>query len=219
MSRLNERLRGDIDDFRYRVSTDPTGVLDPEGVVHHEFVSGNHGRKLDFDKIRTDSDFYIEWVSVYARAVRSMYSDRLPDALVGIANGANRLSESVAHLLGGKVMGLTTEKVDAKTVRLDDQAREVVRSGDVQFALTIEDVGTTGGTTSTAVEDLRGEGVRRIESVNFWQRNSTLPRLDVLRIPYGAVILDPLPMFSPEDCPTVDGGYCKEGVELIPHSS
>ena len=30
------------------------GVLDPEG-VHHEFVSGMHGRKLDFDTIPTGS--------------------------------------------------------------------------------------------------------------------------------------------------------------------
>lgn len=217
MSGFGERLQNDIDTFRDRILTDPVGVLDPEGVVHHEFVSGNHGRKLDFDKILTDSDFYIEWVSVYARAIRAAYSDRLPDALVGIANGANRLSESVAHLLGGKVLGLTTEKVDAKTVKLDDEARDAIQSGNVRFALTIEDVGTTGGTTSTAVVDLREAGVGRIESVNFWQRNGTLPRLDDLRIPYSAVILDPLPMFSPEDCPVVEGGYCREGVELIPH--
>lgn len=218
MSQFNERLQADIDHFRDRILTDPVGVLDPEGVVHHEFVSGNHGRKLDFDKIETDSDFYIDWVSIYARAVRATYSRRLPDALVGIANGANRISKSVAHLLGIRVLGLTTEKVDAKTVTLDEEAREALASRDIRFVLTIEDVGTTGSTSSTVIPDLREVGVARIDSINFWQRNASLPRLQGMRIPHTAVILDPLPMFSPETCPTDPEGYCAKGVPLVSHA-
>lgn len=214
---FTERLQGEVNDFRDRIMTDPTGVLDPEGQYHHEFVSGNHGRKLDFDKILTGTDFYIEWVSVYARAVREVYADRLPDALVGIANGANRLSTDVAHLLGVNVLGLTTEKLDAKTVALDEAAREAIEGGEIRFALTIEDVGTTGGTTSTAIEDLRASGVRRIESVNFWQRNAALPKIAAHRVPHWAVIPEPLPMFAPEDCPVNPEGYCAQGVPLIPH--
>ncbi len=212
------RLQADINRFEQRVLIDPVGVMDREGVVHHEFVSGNHGRKLDFDKIVEGTDFYIDWVSIYARSVLAKYEPRLPDALIGIANGANRLSKSVAHLLGGQVLGLTTEKVDAKTVRLDEEARETIKNHDVHFALTIEDVGTTGGTSSTVVPDLRQAGVGRIESVNFWQRNSTLPRLEALRIPYDAVIVDQLPMFSPEDCVSDPEGYCAQGIPLIEHA-
>src|SRR3990167_3764386 len=148
---FGERLEADIDHFRDRVYTDPTEVLDPEGVVHHEFVSGAHGRKLDFDKIEEGTDMYIEWVSVYARAVKSMYPRRRPDALVGIANGANRLSRDVGYLLS--IPGLETQKVDSKTVELNNSALEMIETGDIGFALTIEDVGTTGGTTSTAVKD------------------------------------------------------------------
>jgi orotate phosphoribosyltransferase len=193
------------------------GVLDPEGVVHHEFVNGNHGRKLDFDKIPTDSDFYIDWVSIYARIIRARYQDRLPDALVGIANGANRLSESVSHLLGKRVLGLTTVKMDAKTVRLDDEALEAVGSGKVRFALTIEDVGTTGSTTATAIDHLREVGIQRIEAITTWQRNPTLPRLDTLRVPYSAMIPESLPMFSAEDCVSNPQGFCAQEVPLITH--
>lgn len=196
--------------------TDPVGVLDPEGVLHHEFVSGNHGRKLDFDKIETGTDLYIDWVSMYARVVKARYAQRMPDALVGIANGANRLSVSVGFLLG--IPGLETQKVDAKTVTLNGDARDHLADNEVRFALTIEDVGTTGSTTASAIGDLRQAGVRRIESVNGWQRNPTLPRLDELRIPYSAVILQPLPMFSPEQCASQPEGYCAQGVPLVEHA-
>jgi hypoxanthine phosphoribosyltransferase len=215
MSQINERLQTSVNNFRDRVLTDPVAVLDPEGVVHHQFVSKNHGRKLDFDKIPTDSDFYIDWVSIYARVIRARYQDGLPDALVGIANGANRLSKSVSHLLGEKVLGLVTVKIDEKTVILDDEALEAIEAGKVKFALTIEDVGTTGGTIATAVDHLREAGVSHIEAITIWQRNPSLPRLDALEVPYSSVILEPLPMFSPEDCATE--GFCAQGIFLIPH--
>lgn len=218
MSYESERLRKGVDDFRDRVMSDPVQVLDPEGIVHHEFVSGNHGRKLDFDKIKTDSDFYIEWVSIYARAIRAIYKYRLPDALVGIANGANRLAESVAPLLGKKVLGLTTVKLDAKTVALDEQSLNLIEQEDIRFALTIEDVGTTGSTTATAINHLRYMGVRRIEAITTWQRNPTLPKLDDLRIPYNSVIPESLPMFSPEECRENPEGFCYQGVQLIEHA-
>lgn len=216
---FNERLQRDIRDFRERVLTDPVGVLDPEGVVHHEFVSGNHGRKLDFDKIETDTDFYIDWVSIYARAIRARYQGRLPDALVGIANGANRLSESVAHLVGRSVLGLTTVKLDAKTVRLDDAALEAIEGGGVRFALTIEDVGTTGSTTATAIDHLREVGVSRIEAITTWQRNPSLPKLDALRVPYSSMIPEPLPMFAPGECMSHPLGLCAQGVPLVEHAA
>lgn len=217
MAKLSPRLTSDVDRFHERVMTDPIQVVDPEGVRHHEFVSGNHGRKLDYDKIKTGTDLYIDWVALYARTILELYPHRKPDALVGIANGANRLSLNIAHLLGGGVLGLTTEKVDAKTVKLDDNAREAVASGAVKYAVTVEDVGTTGGTTLTALMDLREVGVLRVESTNGHQRNASLPRLDDARVPYEAMILDTsLPTFTPEKCEAE--GYCAQGVLLIPHA-
>lgn len=218
MAVFEEALQADIDRFQNRVLTDSITVLDPYDLYHHEFVNGAHGRKLGFDKIEEGTDFYDDWVSIYARAIMAVYPRRYPDALVGIADGANRLSRSIAPFLGTQVLGLTTHKVDAKTVELDDEAREAIGTGDIEFALTVEDVGTTGGTTSTAVVDLRKAGVRCIESSNFWQRNPCLPRLDELEVPHWSVISYYLPTFAPEDCRTNPEGYCAQGVLLIPHA-
>jgi len=217
MPLFNKRLQHDILDFRDRIMDDPTGVLDKVGVEHHEFASGNHGRKLDFNKITTDSDFYIDWVAIYARAIVASYPNNLPDALIGIANGANRLSESIAHLLGKQVLGLTTQKINTTSVRLNEEAIDAMKVYNVQFALTIEDVGTTGGTTATAVQHLQDIGIERIESFNGWQRNSSLPYLDQLDIPYNALIVHPLRMFTPEACHTDPTGYCHNNIPLIAH--
>lgn len=213
---FSERLQGEINDFRDRVFTDPIAVLDPEG-IHHEFVSGAHGHKLDFDNVPTGSDMFIHWVSVYARALKEMYPARRPDVVVGIANGANRLADHVGHLLG--IKSLTTEKVDAKTVRLDEDALGYLDDNEVKFAVTVEDVGTTGSTTLTAVTDLRQVGVRRIESTNGWIRNPGLAKLDEARVPYKAVIHHPLPTFQPADCQRLPEGFCAQGELLIPHGS
>ena len=214
MPQFNERLRADIDRFCERVYTDPIGVLDPD-TLHHEFVSKNHGRKLDYDKIDSSTDFYIEWVAIYARALLQIYPTRPPDALVGIANGANRLARSVGNLLG--ILALETTKVDEKTVALNEDAIVEIDDNNVKFAVTIEDVGTTGGTTCTAVEDLHRVGVPRVESVNFHQRNLVLPRLETARTPHYAVIREQLPMFSPEECLNNPDGYCAQGKELVRH--
>lgn len=217
MSEFSGRLHDDIARLRDRILTDPIGVLDPEGVTHHEFVSGKHGRKLDFDKIVEGTDFYIQWVALYARAIRSIYADQLPDAVVGIANGANRLSTHIAALLGGQVLGLVTTKTSPSSVELDDASAESLRVRRANFIVTIDDVGTTGGTTATAVNHLRDLGVEHIEAVSTWQRSPTLPRLDELDIAYHAVIFEPLPTFSAEECETNPDGYCAQGVPLIAH--
>jgi hypoxanthine phosphoribosyltransferase len=212
---FNDRLQGQIDDFAERIFTDPLQVVDPEGVQHHEFVSGNHGYKVDFDVAPDDSDFFMEWMGVYARAVREVYADRMPDAVVGIANGANRIARVVGAILG--VRALETEKVSKKEVKLTPEAREAVKEEGIFFALTVEDVGSTGGTTVTAVNDLREAGVRRIESVNGLQRSLALPSLVEARVPHWAVIERNLGMFSAEECAL--NGLCAQGVPLIPHGA
>lgn len=213
---FENRLASGIEQFKQRIYEDPIRVLDPEGQYHHEFVSGNHGLKLDFDKIKVGTDFYTNWVSIYASAIKALYPDRRPDALVGIANGANRLARDIASLLGGGVLALATQKIDGNIVRLDDKSIETTAEKQVSFALTVEDVGTTGSTTASAVGDLRRVGVEHIESINFWQRSPTLPRLDEMGVTYSAIIKEVLPMYAPEACATE--GLCAQGVALIPHA-
>ncbi len=209
---FSERLTADIERFKDRVFTDPTGVLDAED-IHHEFAKGGHGRKLDFDKIDDGSDMFIEWMAVYARAVGELFPYRPPDVLVGVANGANRVARHVGFLLG--IKSLETVKTDSRSVALDEEARAYIDSEGPRLALITEDVGTTGSTAMTAVADLRQLGVPQVGAINGWQRNPVLEVFNRERVPHYSVIHHPLPTFSPVDCQQQPDGYCYQGVELI----
>jgi orotate phosphoribosyltransferase len=190
-------------------------ILDPEG-VHHEFVSGAHGRKLDFDKIKTGSTLYNLWVGVMAEKTRELY-DQVPSVLVGVANGTNRLARSMAPLLGDHVQGIATEKLSAKEVGLTDLGKLVLQQTDPEMVLIVEDVGTLGTNSSSVAKSVREAGFDNLEVINTWQRSETLPFLDELSVPYNAVITDVLPTFTSEDCLELPDGYCHQNIELIPH--
>ncbi len=208
-------LAGKIENLRERILTDPVGVLDPP-TQHHQFASMvNHGRKLDMDKIVTGSGLFWQWVDTYSQWINEMYEGQKPDAILGIANGANRLATTMAASVGA--IGLETFKVSSKEVALTDASRRALERIDVGFVLEIEDVGTTGGTTSSPIAELRELGVQRIEAAHTWIRNPGLKVLDSMGIPYGAVIHEPLPTFSVEDCQNLPEGFCRQGVLLIPH--
>jgi hypoxanthine phosphoribosyltransferase len=217
----NERLETDILLLKDRILYDPIGILDPDGLMHHEFANGEHGRKLDLDKIilPRDNDIYINLVSVYARAIHARYKDNMPDALVGVANGANRLAVSMAPLLGKQILGLTTEKINEKTVKLSPQAFDLIADRQIKFALIIEDVGTTGGTIVSAAEDLIEFGVQRIEAMTAWQRKPILSRLVEAGITHSSVIVEPLSTYSPTQCLILPEGYCARNVPLISHAA
>ena len=85
-----------VDDFRQRVVE---VALDAEG-LHHEFVSGGHGRKLDFDSIETGSALYSEWVDQNVDALQQL--GRAVVAVVGVANGTNRLALDVGRAIGAE---------------------------------------------------------------------------------------------------------------------
>jgi len=211
-------LTASVDALRERILTDPVGVLDPPN-QHHQFASKvNHGRKLDFDKIEEETDFYDQWTTTYAQWIAEMYpGDERPDALLGVANGANRLARTIAPSLG--ILGLETLKVDSKTVTLDSVARLAIQETAPDFVLVIEDVGTTGGTTSTAVADLEKLGVAKIEVAHTWIRNPELKKLEEIGLTYSAVIHEPLPTFSEDDCRNLAEGFCNQRVLLIPHAT
>ncbi len=218
MVKQYEDLQPDIDDFHQTVLTDPIGILDPPGKVHHEFADGHHGRKLDFEKITDDSDLYIPWVDLYARYIRARYRRSMPDAIVGVANGANRLSKDIPSSfsdLGKKVLSLYTAKTNSGSIRVTDESIAILEAKRVRFALIVEDVSTTGSTSANVVDHLRELGKRRIEIVSTWQRSTHLPYLEERQVRHGAMIYHPLPMFTPEECLTSPEGYCARGIALI----
>lgn len=224
MVNQHEDLQRDINEFHQNVLTDPIGILDPPGVIHHEFADGHHGRKLDFDKISSEDELYIQWVDLYAQYIKSRYRTRtaMPDALVGVANGANRLSRDIpSHFdgrLGKKVLSLFTVKTTSGDMRITDDSIAILDSKRVKFALIVEDVSTTGSTTAKVVDRLRELGQRRIEVVSTWQRSFSLPHLENKNVRHGAMIYHPMPMFAPEECRTSPEGYCARGIELEVHS-
>lgn len=185
-------------------------ILDGEA-LHHEFASGLHGRKLDFDKIETNSKLYDLWVSALTGYIHANYSP-LPDVLVGVANGTNRLATSVASRLGGESIGLVTVKEPSGVVRFSSDVLATIRSLNPDFVLILEDVGTSGGTASSVALAALSARVNRVEVLNTWQRSQTLPKLDEAGVPYRSLITEPLPNYTPDNC-----AYCQSGSHLIRH--
>src|SRR5947207_3370140 len=128
-----------VSEFKQHIMESP--ILDPEG-VHHEFVSGMHGRKLDFDAIPTKSKLFGEWVVVAAQTIDELYPDidRAKLALLSVANGTNRLVGPVAKQLGGGVTALLTEKISPKAVQLTDEAAKTLKRLNPELVVAIEDV-------------------------------------------------------------------------------
>ncbi len=75
------------------------GVLDAEG-THHEFVSGMHGRKLDFDTIENEDPLYAEWIGATADYLEEEFRGA-PQFIIGVANGTNRVALDVARRFEG----------------------------------------------------------------------------------------------------------------------
>ncbi|HJQ08158.1 MAG TPA: hypothetical protein VJ836_01600 [Candidatus Saccharimonadales bacterium] len=190
------------------------GVLDPEG-VHHECAYGAHGRKLDFDRIPTKAPLFREWVDVNAAAIRQRHP-KLPQAVLGVADGANRLSRHVAHELG--VVALFTHKVSAREVELTTTSRSRLLRLQEGLVVVLKDVCTTGGTAYTAVRSLREAVAREVaaEGQFTWNRQGELRAFADAGIPYTAIIDESLPTYTPEQCQTQ--GYCAQGWQLIVHA-
>lgn len=192
-------------------------VLDAEG-VHHEFVSGMHGRKLDFDIIPKESDLFREWVLIIAQAVKELYPDIAHDKLMllSVANGTNRLVGPVAREIGEGVTAVLTEKVSPKAVKLTAEAKRKIKSIKPELVVAIEDVGTKGTTSATAVRSARKAGVKRVEALNTWQRREQLEELEAINAVYHSVIKELLPTLTPEECRAT--GYCAQSWKYIEHA-
>lgn len=192
------------------------GVLDPPD-LHHEFVSGKHGRKLDFDKIITGSDLYGEWVSVNEDFIKEEFSET-PTAFVGVANGTNRLALDVARRFDSRAVGLISRKdpENSKRLFLPKLTEATLKGLLPRFVMVLEDVGTTGSNSVQVAKAVRDLGVPEVVVVPTWQRQPRLEKLDEAGIIYRSFINHTLATYSPMEC--VENGFCSQGVKLIPRS-
>jgi len=194
-------------------------VLDPKG-VHHEFAQGGHGQKLDFDQIPTNSELFYLWIRTLAEAIFTHYPTethpREDLVLVSVAKGTNQVVPVLAENVDVKTRFALTKKISSTAVALTFQGKRIIRSRPDTFALVIEDVGTTGNTTATAVESARSAGASRVEALVTWQRKAEMSRLIGIDAVHHAVIDTVLPTFSPEECRTnEEEGFCARGWKLI----
>ncbi|HET7673749.1 MAG TPA: hypothetical protein VFK11_04545 [Candidatus Saccharimonadales bacterium] len=198
----------DVDKFKKEILS--SGILDKEG-VHHVFSQGLHGRKIDFDLIPDDSELFNQWVDVTADFIRENY-DVLPDAVIGVANGTNRLAFAVADKLG--VAGLDTLKPEGSRNQpvLTDESISRLKEIKPKSAVILEDVGTTGTNSSSVSRSMRELGFDNFEVINTWQRSESLKLLDEMNVPYKSVIKEVLISYKPEECE-----YCAKGWEILGH--
>lgn len=201
-----------VEAFRQNI-LDSGYVLDPEG-IHHEFVSGMHGQKLDFDNIEEDDNLYKQWTDVAANYIRDRYVP-LPEMIIGVANGTNRTALDTARHFDGDVIGLVSKKdpQNSKKLWLGGIASRAIAQMRPNLVVVLEDVGTTGGNSVQVATACLDRGAKNVEVVTTWQRRAELEKLDEANIPHRAIINEPLPTYTPEDCQ--DHGFCAQGYELI----
>lgn len=189
--------------------------------MHHEFVSGVHGQKLDFDGIPDESNLYAEWVTVSADDI-SRYHASLPRFVVGVANGTNRLALSVAESLSDtsdeEVTGLVSAKDpdNDKVLFLPEDTISAIASESPGLVVVTEDAGTKGTNSVQVAEQVLLAGAKDVIVQVTWQRNPTLVRLEEKGIKYRAIIKHFLPDFESGACQTDPKGFCARGWEFIP---
>ncbi len=194
------------------------GFIDEEGVRHHEFKRGNHGRKMDFSVVEKGTPQYDKWVELNKLAIRERHSGEEELFIIGIADGTTQLAFDVVEAMGHYAVGLRTEKLSDNDVRLTQAARLLVQKyirAAPATVIALEDIGTTGYTSGGVILETRELGVESGEVQNTWQRSSVLDFLVQNHISHTAIIEKEVPSLRPEQC--VKFGDCSKGVELIPY--
>ena len=217
-------LAEQVKDFRNSLLDE--NILDPAG-VHHEFNAGGHGRKLDFDLIPTYaatsrsefSPLYANWLQVTTGFIQTEFPE-LPQVILGVANGTNRVAKDVALRLnretGAHVLGYATVKDEAndRVLWLPRRVEDKLSKTAPELVVVVEDVGTTGSQSVQIAEQALGAGAQKVVVVPTWQRQDSLWRLDEVDIEYRAIIHETLPTYTAEECART--GFCAQGWELIP---
>jgi orotate phosphoribosyltransferase-like protein len=200
---------------KFKNSVLSSGIIDKKG-THHVFSQGLHGRKIDFDLIPDGSDLFRQWVEVTCDFIRDNYSP-VPGAIIGVANGTNRLALAVAESLGGDVKGLVTVKPEGSRNQpvLTEESEKILRESRPESIVILEDVGTRGTNSSSVAKSVRELDLAAPEVINTWQRSDTLKLLDEAEVPYKALIKEMLISYTSEECR--EKGYCSEGWEILDH--
>ncbi len=159
-------------------------LLDEEG-SHHQFASGTHGRKIDFDLIVADSELYALWVEANVNFIKSEFGLNISGA-VGVANGTNRIAIDVAR--GLSCLALTTKKLADKSIALSDDAQTSLGVlSEADRVIVLEDVGTSGGSAVSVSTLCQKWSPAQISMLFTWQRTDTLPLADQSKIPYWSI--------------------------------
>ncbi len=194
---------------------DEPGVMDGED-IHHELAGGGHGRKLSLKEIPQDSDTYNYLIETEAQAITELY-DPLPDAIIGMANSANRIARDTVNKLDSGIVHINTEKNHFGHVVPTYAGRVALRRLSPDFVIVVEDVGTTGRTVAKFIEKLVVKySIPRIEALFTWQRQSELTVLDRRGITHNAIINTELKTYrSEKECQNDPEGYCYSQIPLV----
>jgi orotate phosphoribosyltransferase len=208
-----KRAQPDIRAFQQYLEAE---IIDPVG-VHHEFGSKDpvmHGPKIDMDLILDDDPHYSQWVDVSEQYIREKYKT-LPEVLIGVANGANRLALDTARRFGGIVIGLVSIKDEqTKQIKLSKRTQRVIAGLKPELVIVMDDVGTTGSNSVQVATKVLDLGAQNVEVLNTWQRRPQLEKLDEENIRYHALIEEPLPTYTVDECNLLIEGFCKQGWRL-----
>lgn len=196
----------------FRTHLQNAQVLEPFG-KHHELSSGRHGEKIDFDRIPNESPVYQEWVDINAEYIEANYP--LPTAIVGVANGANRLALDVARRFNGSVVGLVSEKpADRRLpIQLTRFSKRILNLIEPELVVVLENVCTTGTNAAMVAREVRATGAE-VRVLTTWKRSQVLDRLVEAHVPYDAIIDWSMQTYTPEEC--TKQGFCAQGIDLIP---
>ena len=210
-----EQLRERLLQFRMDCLNTP-GLMDPEG-VHHEFKSGMHGQKLDYDAIEEGTELFDRWAKLYLDFIMLGY-EKQPDLVMSVAEGVDQLVKRIGEFAGSTGPDtLLSKKLADKTIVIDGKAREQIERKDYQSAVIVEDVGTTGRSSLMVAQQLRDLGIKKIEVINTWQRRPHLEKLEEAGVAYRSLNFEPLTTFSPDECRAF--GFCSKDWEFIPRAS
>lgn len=141
----------------------------------------------------------------------------MPQAVIGTAIGANRIAVHTATLLSDKgraVEGYATVKDHNNRIFLPPHFIAYLQTAQPRELAIIDDVGTTGSSMAQIVEQVRTYSDAQITAYINWQRQSSLPHLDALKVPYYGLITKELPTYNLLDC--VRTGFCAKGWKLVP---